>query len=515
VNGEDGKFTKTEQGVIGPNIQTLRCAVAPRRGLRRFSDYFKIDKPQSQLDFVDIPLDTDIRLYVDPYALYISPVDWLRVAGNLVASYFDLLLKALKKGDEQKAMMMLSHLHEPNETRLGQSTGKPQGRGWGEKQARQLYDSLARSKAIRSGLLQDIGDLELFLPRIAEDKISDLTINVIRSELVAYTQEQCDLHGVETEEVPANVFWNPDDQRWEAHYAHLPVYGGEGLILVPKVAVRRRLVPDGEEYYRCDILPFLQAELVNSRSSLVHLLRNGDPKVYKKDLRAQDEYKFSKEFLLDFSEAHPDIWKRYKKRLPRKVEKPEADFTIESRQVQPRQVAAAGSADELKKIPAGRENAGRYHNFILGTLTQVFYPWLTRPRKEQEIDEGRKRIDISFHNSATGGFFSKLAHLHKYTVPYIPVECKNYTDDIANPEFDQMLGRLNRRRGMFGIIVCRTVVDQQAVLKRCQDAVKNDPEKVIIVLDDADISKLIELQERDDKKAISEHLEDKLREVLD
>lgn len=236
-----------------------------RRGMYRFSDHFGIKKKQSQIDFVDIPLDTDIRLYVDPYALHISPVDWVRTAGALVVNYFDLLLQALRVGDREKAMMMLSHLHEPNETRLGQSRGAPSGRGWGKGQAHQLYTALARSRAIRSGLLKDIGDLELFLPGIAEDKISDLAINVIRGELVLYTQEQCELHGVPTEEVPAKAFWNPDEERWESTYAQLPVYKGEGLILVPKIAVRRRLVPDGMEYYNHYILPFLQAEHVTAK----------------------------------------------------------------------------------------------------------------------------------------------------------------------------------------------------------------------------------------------------------
>ena len=106
-------------------------------------------------------------------------------------------------------------------------------------------------------------------------------------------------------------------------------------------------------------------------------------------------------------------------------------------------------------------------------------------------------------------------HQHKYVVPYVPIECKNYSDDIANPEFDQLLGRLDRRRGMFGMIVCRSIDDKEAVLKRCQDAVKNDAEKAIIVLDDSDIEKLLALQANGDKKGISEHLEEKLREVLD
>jgi hypothetical protein len=368
---------------------------------------------------------------------------------------------------------------------------------------------------VESSIRVSLGDLELFLPGIGPDKISDLAINVIRSELVAYTQEQCELHDVRTEEVPAKVFWNPDEERWEAKYAQLPVYKGEGLILIPEVAIRRRLVPDGMEYYTQYILPFLQAEHVNARSALVKLLQDGERRVYKKDLKAESEYAYSKEFLFEFSQKNLGVLQQYKGSLPGKAEKPEGDYAIESYQPEPRRAASAELVQDLRQIPTGRGHAARYHDLIKGVLTQVFAPYLTRPKKEQEIDEGRKRIDISFHNSAASGFFSKLVNQHKYIVPYVPIECKNYTDDIGNPEFDQMLGRLNRRRGMFGIIVCRTIVDKAAVLKRCQDAVKNDPERAIIVLDDSDIEKLLELHANDDKKGISEHLEDKLREVLD
>lgn len=139
---------------------------------------------------------------------------------------------------------------------------------------------------------------------------------------------------------------------------------------------------------------------------------------------------------------------------------------------------------------------------------------LTRPRKEQEIDEGRKRIDISFSNSATSGFFSKLAQTHRYAVPYIPIECKNYSEDLKNPEFDQMLGRLSRKRGMFGIMVCRKIDDPELVRKRCRDVVNNDPEKAIIVLEDNDIETLLTLRADDKEKEISDYLDEKLRAIL-
>ena len=481
-------------------------------GQRRFSDHFGISKGQSRLDFVDIPMDTDIELYVDPYALHISPVDWLRHCGDLVANYFDVLLKALRDKNSARAMNLLSNLHEPNETRLGQSKGKPRGRGWGQVQAKQLYDRLSRSRAVTSGRLQDLGDFELLVPGIGSDKISDLAINVIRGELTAYTREQCDLYGVPTELVAAGSFWNPEEQRWEGHYAHLPIYENEGVLLVPKVAVRRHLVPDSKEFYDHYVLRFLEAEHLHARDSLVYTLKNGNPKVYVSDLRAK--YPLSKEFLFDFSERNPAILKSYKDTLPDKAAEAIADESIEGRQWTWRLIDHAVSVPELRAIPPGPADASRYHSFMVGALTEIFYPEFTRPVKEQPADEGRKRIDIFFQNSASKGFFSRLVNAHRYHAPYISVECKNYSSDPSNPEFDQLMGRLNRKRGFVGILCCRQVVDKALMLKRCRDVVNNDSARLILVFDDNDICTMLELLAANERRKIDEYLEGKLTEIL-
>lgn len=480
--------------------------------LYRFSDHFNIGKPQSQLDFVDIPLETDIKLYVDPYALHISPVDWLRTCGDLVVNYFQLLIVALRDKNHSKAMMLLANLHEPNETRLGESKGKPSGRGWGLIQAKQLYDTLSRSKAVSSGLLKDLSDFEMLMSGIGSDKISDLTINVIRGELVAYTQEQCELLDLPMENVPAGVYWNPEDERWEAHFAELPTYKGKGLILVPKIAVRRQLVPDHQEFYTYHVLPFLQAEHIRAGDSLVHLLRNREPRVFKGDLRAK--YKATKDFLFSFSEKNPQVLSQYKGTLPAKVNQAISDESIEGRQTVGRQIDRSLTAEVLKSITPGNADAGKYHNFIVGTLTEVFHPSLTRATKEQPVDDGRKRIDIFFHNSATSGVFSWLVHVHKYFAPYIQVECKNYSSDLTNKEFDQLNGRLNRKRGFVGILTCRKINDRTLSLKRCQDFVNNDDKRIILVLDDDDIIAMLGFAAAHERKKIDELLEDRVKEIL-
>jgi hypothetical protein len=503
-----------------PRVESSACfdlrrkeLSAKKRGLYRFSDHFGLGKNQAELDFVDIPLDTDIRLFVDPYALLISPVDWLRTCGDLVANFFDLVLQSLRNRNEARAMELLSNLHEPNETRLGHSRGKPSGRGWGPRQARTLYRTLSQSRAVHSGKLKDLSDFELLIPGIGNDKISDLTINVIRSELVAYTEEQCVLHGVPVANVPAGVFWNPDDGRWEGHYANLPVFKEKGLILVPKAAVRKGLVPDYQEFYNHYVLNFLQAEQ-QAASALVRTIKGSNPRIYKKDLKARPRYKLSKEFLFDFVEEHPKVLATYKRALADKAATIIADSAIESRQARPRPVRLTNSEAQLQAIAPGREEAGRFHTFILGILTEIFSPALTRPQKEREIDDGRKRVDILFSNSASRGFFSRLVNRYRYLAPKILVECKNYTEELGNPEFDQLAGRLNRKIGFVGIIVCRLIQNRPLLIKRCQDLVNNDDKKLILVLEDKDICQLIQLAREERPKDIDDYLEGRLDEIL-
>jgi hypothetical protein len=241
----------------------------------------------------------------------------------------------------------------------------------------------------------------------------------------------------------------------------------------------------------------------------VTLLKNGDTKVYKKDLK--NRYKLSKEFLYEFTLRHPEVLKAYKKSI-RSEGTPIADQEIERLQRVPRE-RARHPDNVLNDIPPGRENANEYHDFILGVLTEIFHPSLTHPIKEQPVDDGRKRIDIVYNNSSERGFFSRLVRTYKIHCPYIHVECKNYAEDPANPELDQLLGRFSRKRGKFGILVCRKVRDPELLLKRLQDVV-NNTEGAIMVLEDSDILQLLALKAADRSQEIDDYLEAKLRPIL-
>lgn len=93
------------------------------------------------------------------------------------------------------------------------------------------------------------------------------------------------------------------------------------------------------------------------------------------------------------------------------------------------------------------------------------------------------------------------------------IECKNYSKEIKNPEFDQMIGRFNGKRGKFGIIVCRKIKDRSELLKHQKDAM-NDDKGVILVLDDKDISKLLTFKAKSEENEIDCFFEEKLDSLI-
>lgn len=149
----------------------------------RFSEYFKLNKSQAELDFVDVVLNRDTPLFIDPYAVGQSPDQWSTECHHLILDYFQKAIDAIREGKDDFAKQILNNLHEPQETKLGISKGKPRGRAIGANQSIDLYDRLKESKAAVTGFLKDLEDCSLVIPNIDRDKISDITTNIIRLKL--------------------------------------------------------------------------------------------------------------------------------------------------------------------------------------------------------------------------------------------------------------------------------------------------------------------------------------------
>jgi len=403
---------------------------------------------------------------------------------------------------------LLNGLSEPNETHLGLSSGRPQGRGVSGKQAFDLYRHLTRSRAAASGLLSELADCDLFIEGIGPDKISDISTNIIRRELIVYTQEQFRLHSIALrKDVASGRLWSPARRSWEYEYVELPVVHGEKLLLVPKASVRWNLAFSPQRYYRSFVLNYLQAEHLQQGTSLVETLRSGRRIVTKKSVEA--EYPFSRGFLEEFSEQHPEVLEEYKRRLKLPPELSNEDL-VEGFN---REEFASVLSDRLREIPGGHEHANAFHTLILGILEFVFYPYLIYPQLEYPINVGRKRIDIKFTNNAKSDFFFRRRLEQNSRAINVFVECKNYTHELANPELDQIAGRFSPNRGRLGFIVARQFEARDKFVLSCRDTAQDD-RGFIIALVDQDILELLAMVAENEIDQIDRFLEVRFNELI-
>jgi hypothetical protein len=275
----------------------------------KFSKYFSLGVSQHELDFVDVSNEFDTPVYVDPYAIEIRDDLWAEEASANVRSFFSEILEALRADELDHAANLMSHLREPRETFLGVSKGEPQGRGVGHGQAAQLIRAIAQSKAFASGIISDLSEMALYVEGVDRDKVSDLTTNIIRGHLVDYTQQQCELHGIETERYSGPPLWDKASKNWVSQIVQLPYIKGDPVLLVPKYIVRRKLSLDSQEFYNKQLTDFLVDEHFRANDALVHVIR-GRRKVFKTEVREATPK--SKSMIADMVVEHPHLLETYK-----------------------------------------------------------------------------------------------------------------------------------------------------------------------------------------------------------
>ncbi len=481
----------------------------------QISEALGLQKTQPQLDFVDIELTTDTPLFLDPAALYEGSSPFAEACSKDLEEFFDAVLHAAMTGNDSLGMELLRGLSEPDETFLGFSQGSPNGRGVGEKQAKQIFAAIKRSKATKSGLITDLNDALMFIPGVGPDKVSDITVNIVRRHLIQYTQQQMELHGIPIEnEMPTGLLWDSVNGRWTEGYDLIPFVQRKKVLLVPKRYVK--YVADfrkaSQRYYDGFVANFIRQTELSIMGRLVRFREKKDgsktPWVPKTEIEKATPR--NKESVAEFSVKHPEVYEKFKSAFFK--HNPESVHAI---------IRAQGDNFDygnfvkeiliaLENCPPGKRASADFQNLIVGILHFLFYPTLTNPVLEQSVNDGRKRIDITFENEAMGGVFARLRQDPFLIAREIMIECKNYTHDLENPEFDQMIGRFDPRRGRFGIIVCRTVEDKMKTQLRCSDAFASQ-QGAIAVLCDEDISVALQAGPLGREVRINEIIQSQLR----
>jgi hypothetical protein len=452
----------------------------------RVSEYFHLNRTQPTLDFVDVDIRDDLRLFVDPRALRLLPSDWAAECVALIQNFFRHVIHEIQDGHNDEAEGLLATLREPNEVHLGLSQGRSRGTALGDGSAHEVWQALRTSEAVQSGLLEDLEDTILMVPGISSDRVSDIAINLIREPLIHYTQAQAALHGIPlTDGVDSGPLWNPAQHHWHSRYTQLPITTEGKLLFVPKSIVRRKMAYDEDEYYRHYILEHLRRVELDANSALVELLKNGNRRVTKKALI--EKYGRGKDVVVNQTLQNPHLLQQYRTDKADSIPAPLShdDLAHDEGTERPNWGALL---QNVLAIQPGNDGATAYERAVEALLTALFYPALSYPEFQFPIHNGRKRIDVKFTNTDQAGFFWWLGQ--HYPAAHIFVECKNYTREVANPELDQLAGRFSPMRGQVGLLLCRNLDDKNLFIQRCRDTAL-DGHGYIIPLDDDDLQELV------------------------
>lgn len=466
---------------------------------------------QAALDFVDVDLDRDLPFYVDPTVLRVTDNEFTTQCCALIQDYFQTVLDAIRTKNDALALRILSELGEPNEVYLGLSAGTPRGRGIGSDYAESIWTALKNSAAVATGLIQDVEDSLLFIEGIGPDRISDLVVNVIRAELVQYTHECCDLYGIKAAGTFTAACWNPHLHEWESRAEALPMPKGKPLLLVPRFIVRRHMNYAADRYYTQAIIPYLRSQELEQNGELVRIIKTplkarrqkaAPPRkvVYSDDIRGK--YGDDKAAILKITEQHPEVLERYREQKRVSLSPPPTLDELGSG-------ADLGVLYQKVKAVKVGSDAKSFEDGIRDLIAAIFSQDLSIPKREVKMHGSRKRVDLTFSNTATGGFF-EFAAKH-YPAANILFECKNYSTDPENPEIDQLLGRFSPSRGKLGFLVCREIKDRRAFVERCIGAAADD-QGWVIGLDDRDLLRLSEIAF--DQGTVLKFLKDRLDELV-
>ncbi|EJA3095844.1 MULTISPECIES: hypothetical protein [Vibrio] len=199
------------------------------------SSAFKISTSTlDSLGVVDVMLDTDTQLFIDPLLLNDSQhAEMHDNASNAYKSRFEMIIKLLSKSNEKNDVpwrnaARLFKFSEISNTCLGYGASV-KGSGFGTDLVSTTLDTAYQIVSLGIDDIDMFMVLALFEEGIGPDRISDMTTNIILDDLIAFT------HRINsTLKLPTKDF----KVAGATHNLIVNPCSGEGLILVPNDIVR-------------------------------------------------------------------------------------------------------------------------------------------------------------------------------------------------------------------------------------------------------------------------------------
>jgi len=427
----------------------------------RFTDFHGIYLPQAEVDFAIPFLNEDIPLYVDPFLLWKSPSFQDQSLHAAILQGFNSLGALALNGNYTQAIAHLTVASECDEVGLGQSATR-RGKRIGAGQAKSILELFERIPAYQTRGFRHIEEIQLFIDGISKDRISDLTCNFIKSFLIDYTIDQCEILGIPTQDCTVKHVYDLTRATFadviETKLPCNPV-DGRPLLLVPKRWLRFSPWLDFENYFM-DYCP---------RDKI---FKPGEAAV-----RAR---------VLNYNRDNYGVVEAYVAVRERAAHECKNDPLFAQVAV----VSARRLLKRIEKLPTGKhENADREYEELVGQLlASLLYPHLDFAEQQSRTESGVLIRDVVFYNNRSHEFLREL--FDDYGSRQLVMELKN-TATIERDHVNQLNRYMTDSLGRFGVLVTRTELEKA----RYQSTIDlwSGQRRAVVALTDVDIAQMVEL----------------------
>jgi hypothetical protein len=423
----------------------------------RLNDYYNLPFSQERVDFAIPLLDEDLPLYVDPFLLWKSPSQQDNALHAEIVNTLNRIGSLFLSKKESQARDTLINLSECNEIGLGNSRNRT-GKRFGIDTANEILSLYRTIPQINQAGFHHFEEIQLLVDNVAQDRISDITCNLVFSFLMDYTLDQCMRHSIPTS---ASIVTYLDCRSLTiiSEKVNLPCgpVDNNPILFAPKRWLRAVPWINFADYKDYHFAAAKDADRFPNRISILNYNRSNYGQVL--------EY-------IRLKEANKTDCGNDPLFRPLPV------------------LSAKRKLSAILKLPTGKTNNADkdFENLLCPLLASLLYPELDFAAAQSRTISGVLIRDLIFYNNRehkiTQDFFSI------YNSRQIVIELKNVAA-LENDHVDQLNRYLKDEFGKFGILFTRNP-PPKAVYKNTID-LWGGQRKCILILTDDDIKLMCQL----------------------
>lgn len=281
--------------------------------MKLISQHFNFNKKQKDIDFVDINIEADNRLFINPALLDKSTSQLISIIGpEKVGSFFKRTFDLYSNGGKTQALNdLFDNSKENNSNHLGYSNGFSRGNGASQNSLSKLFDTILQTGALAKNIMIQPISILVFAHDFGPDRMSDLIYSILKKEFVTYTLQEAKKLNIPIKNSTINYgkYWNHKTNSWNDLVENwIEGVDGNPLIFTPKQIVSSQYDFSVNDYVRKAVWTWRKSYHVEKQTPLVRMKhdKNGNIEYLGPTNKTLREEEIDKPF-----KNHPGKWKLY------------------------------------------------------------------------------------------------------------------------------------------------------------------------------------------------------------